>query len=104
MLDAYGRKNTLYIINVVSIVSWTLMATASTLDKDAMFVQILVSRLLIGITTGLASSPSCVYSAEIAHPRLRGRLSVLTSQAIAFGILLIYALGFGIPVRLIFTI
>lgn len=38
-----------------------------------------------------------VYSAEIAHPKLRGRLTLLTSLAIAVGILMIYVLGYFIP-------
>lgn len=39
-----------------------------------------------------------VYSAEISTPRLRGRLTVLTSLAIAVGILMIYILGYIFPV------
>lgn len=44
------------------------------------------------------SSPAAVYSAEIATPKLRGRLTVLTSLAIAVGILMIYILGYIFPV------
>lgn len=39
-----------------------------------------------------------VYSAEIATPKLRGRLTVLTSMSIACGILMIYILGYMFPV------
>lgn len=39
-----------------------------------------------------------VYSAEIATPKLRGRLTVLTSMSIAVGILMIYILGYVFPV------
>ena len=53
-----------------------------------------------GITTGLSSSPAAVYSAEIATPKLRGRLTLLTSMAIAIGILMIYVLGYIFPVSL----
>ena len=51
-----------------------------------------------GITIGLSSSPAAVYSAEIATPKLRGRLTLLTSMAIAIGILMIYVLGYIFPV------
>lgn len=51
-----------------------------------------------GITTGLSSSPAAVYAAEIATPKLRGRLTLLTSMAIAIGILMIYVLGYIFPV------
>lgn len=47
-----------------------------------------------GVAGGLSSSPVTVYAAEIAHPKLRGRLTVLSSVSIAFGVLLIYFFGF----------
>lgn len=75
------------------------MALANSVDKQLMFIQLLVARFIIGICIGLSSSPSAVYSAEIAHPSLRGRISVLTSLTIGLGILLIYILGYFIPVR-----
>lgn len=52
----------------------------------------------VGIAGGLSSSPISVYSAEIAHSSIRGRLIVLTSIAIAFGVLTIYFFGFLIQV------
>lgn len=94
VLDKYGRKKTLYTINVLSIVSWAMLATSSRSSKEHMFIQLLVARFLIGICIGLSSSPSAVYSSEIAHPNLRGSVSVLTSLMIAIGVLLIYILGY----------
>lgn len=55
-----------------------------------------------GITIGLSSSPAAVYSAEIATPLLRGRLTLLTSMAIAIGILMIYILGYIFPVSFVY--
>lgn len=102
VLDKYGRKKTLYTINMLSVVSWGIMAMASSVDKELMFIQLLVARFIIGICIGLSSSPSAVYSAEIAHPTLRGRISVITSVTIGLGVLLIYVLGYFIPVRFTF--
>lgn len=123
LLDRIGRKFTLVVINLFSIISWASMALASKSDQESLFWELMFSRLLIGITTGLSSSPAgnsfflnkyksrfflnnsllihllAVYSAEIAHPKLRGRLTLLTSMAIAVGILMIYVLGYFIPVR-----
>lgn len=129
VLDKYGRKKTLYTINLLSVrqiwsgtcifsasfnllnflfhfllkkiqvISWGMMAMASSVDKELMFIQLLVARFIIGICIGLSSSPSAVYSAEIAHPTLRGRISVITSVTIGAGILLVYCLGYFIPVR-----
>lgn len=100
VLDKYGRKKTLYTINMLSVISWGMMAMASSVDKELMFIQLLVARFIIGICIGLSSSPSAVYSAEIAHPSLRGRISVITSVTIGLGILVIYVLGYFIPVRM----
>ncbi|KAG5684150.1 hypothetical protein PVAND_013391 [Polypedilum vanderplanki] len=97
ILDQLGRRMTLMIINILSITSWSLMYFSSETDFDSMFWQILLSRFLIGVTIGLSSSPAAVYSAEIASPKLRGRMTVLTSMAIAVGILMIYTLGFIFP-------
>lgn len=98
VLDKYGRKKTLYTINLLSVISWGMMAMSSTSNKPLMFAELLVARFIIGICIGLSSSPSAVYSAEIAHPTLRGRISVITSVTIGLGILLIYVLGYFIPV------
>lgn len=78
--------------------SWGLMASASTTDKELMFIELLIARVLIGICIGLSSSPTAVYSSEIAHPTLRGRISVLSSLTIGTGVLLIYVLGYFIQV------
>lgn len=83
---------------MLSVISWGIMAMASSVDKELMFIQLLVARFIIGICIGLSSAPSAVYSAEIAHPTLRGRFSVITSVTIGLGILFIYVLGYFIPV------
>lgn len=75
------------------------MALSSKTNFEVMYWQVFISRCLIGITTGLSSSPAAIYSAEIAHPKIRGRLTLLTSLAIAIGILLVYTFGFLFPVR-----
>ncbi|XP_040171954.1 uncharacterized protein LOC120905171 [Anopheles arabiensis] len=97
LLDRIGRKKTLMLINVLSIVSWALIAVCSTTNFDLMYTQILIARVIIGIVIGLVSAPASIYSAEIATPKMRGRLTVLTSLSIAVGILLIYSMGYAVP-------
>jgi hypothetical protein len=46
----------------------------------------------------MSSSPAAVYSAEISHPSLRGRLTLLTALCTAIGMLFVYTLGYVIPV------
>jgi MFS family permease len=46
----------------------------------------------------MSSSPAAVYAAEISHPNLRGRLTLLSALCTALGMLLVYLLGFLISV------
>ena len=48
LLDRIGRKKTLMLINVLSIVSWALIAVCSTTNFDLMYTQILIARVIIG--------------------------------------------------------
>uniref|UniRef100_A0A1B0CI08 Major facilitator superfamily (MFS) profile domain-containing protein n=1 Tax=Lutzomyia longipalpis TaxID=7200 RepID=A0A1B0CI08_LUTLO len=95
-LDKFGRKKTLIAINILSIISWAIVAFSSRSDANVMYMEIIGARIIIGIVAGLSSSPSSVYSAEIAKPRLRGRLTVFTSISISSGVLIIYMLGYFI--------
>uniref|UniRef100_A0AAG5DGI4 Major facilitator superfamily (MFS) profile domain-containing protein n=1 Tax=Anopheles atroparvus TaxID=41427 RepID=A0AAG5DGI4_ANOAO len=94
LLDKVGRKKTLYFINLISIVSWAIMSFASRSDSTTLFIQLIVARIIIGIAIGLSSTPASVYAAEVAHPNLRGRLTLLTAFCTAIGMLSIYTLGY----------
>lgn len=58
ILDRIGRKFTFILINLLSIVSWGIMAFASKTDQRDLFWELMFSRILIGIVTGLSSSPA----------------------------------------------
>ncbi|KAH8371670.1 hypothetical protein KR093_008404 [Drosophila rubida] len=96
LLDKIGRKRTLYVLNVLGIGSWALLATASGSSSESFSTQLLVSRFIIGVVMGLASAPSGVYAAEISLPKLRGRLILGTSISVALGITILYAIGYFI--------
>lgn len=98
LLDRCGRKNTLYLINVFAMSAWILKATASRTNRDYMFAQLMLARVIVGITCGLASSPCSIYTAEISHASIRGRMSIMTPLGIASGVLVIYIVGIFIPV------
>ena len=97
LLDKFGRKRTMYFINFINIVAWLLMAFSSKKDDVFMFAQLMVARVILGLAIGLSSSPPSVYAAEISHPNLRGRLTLLTAFTTALGMLAIYILGYLIP-------
>jgi predicted MFS family arabinose efflux permease len=48
VLDQLGRKYTLVLINIFSILSWSLMYFSSSTDFDEMYWQIMLARFLIG--------------------------------------------------------
>uniref|UniRef100_A0A182JLB1 Major facilitator superfamily (MFS) profile domain-containing protein n=1 Tax=Anopheles atroparvus TaxID=41427 RepID=A0A182JLB1_ANOAO len=94
LLDKVGRKKSLYSINVISIISWAIMSFASRTDANILFVELIVARVIIGIAIGLSSTPGSVYAAEVAHPSLRGRLTMLTALFTGIGMLTVYSLGY----------
>uniref|UniRef100_A0A1A9X3T6 Major facilitator superfamily (MFS) profile domain-containing protein n=1 Tax=Glossina brevipalpis TaxID=37001 RepID=A0A1A9X3T6_9MUSC len=96
LLDKLGRKYTIYTLNILALISWLLLAIASKEDNDIMFIELMISRFLIGVTHGLSSAPVGVYSAEISTPKIRGRLILGTSISVSLGITIIYVLGYFI--------
>jgi Sugar (and other) transporter len=47
-LDKIGRKTTLILINIISIVSWLILSFSSTTDAETLFIQLIVARFIIG--------------------------------------------------------
>jgi len=48
LLDKIGRKRSLIVLNVLTIVAWILLATPSQNDSEAFFWQLIVSRFMLG--------------------------------------------------------
>lgn len=48
LLDKIGRKRTLYVLNVLGIIAWMLLVTASSTSSELFNMQLLVSRFIIG--------------------------------------------------------
>lgn len=102
LTDKFGRKGTLIIIDVLSIVSWLVIVFSSRDNHETLFIQLMIARALMGIAIGMSTTPGVMYTSEICDPKLRGRLTMLSSPFFtAFGMLIIYLLGFLIPVRTI---
>ncbi|KAH8284849.1 hypothetical protein KR054_001901 [Drosophila jambulina] len=96
LLDKIGRKRSLIVLNVLTILAWILLATPSGTDQGAFFWQLIVSRFILGIGMGLASAPPGVYAAEISVPKTRGSLILGTSISVAGGITILYGIGYYI--------
>ncbi len=101
LTDMMGRKWTL----VLSAVLFMISALGSALASSVM--QLIVWRFIGGMGVGLASTVSPMYIAEIAPPRLRGRLVVVNQLAIVIGltlsVLVTYFLSFGGHWRIMFA-
>lgn len=94
IVDRFGRKMGMVCVNSVGTISWALMATAFFGDSNFMYVQLIISRVVSGIATGMGGSPGSVYGAEVCLPKYRARLTMVTSMAIAGGVLFAYVVGY----------
>jgi MFS family permease len=99
LVERFGRKGTLIVIDVLSMVSWLIIGFSSRSNQELHFIQLMIARTLIGVLIGMSTTPGVMYTSEMCDPQLRGRLTMLSSPFFtAFGMLLIYLLGYLIPV------
>jgi SP family xylose:H+ symportor-like MFS transporter len=89
-VDRYGRKKVLFAIGVLYFVGALGSGLVTHLGLFMAF------RFIGGIGVGVASVVAPIYTAEIAPPRLRGRLVGLVQFNIVLGILLAYLSNFVI--------
>lgn len=86
-MDKIGRKKTLLLTEIPSIIGWLLIAFATEVH------HIYLGRLLTGLASGMVGAPARVYTSEITQPHLRGMLGALASVSISFGVLFQYTIG-----------
>ncbi|XP_055846327.1 uncharacterized protein LOC129912201 [Episyrphus balteatus] len=97
MVDRYGRKMTIIVTNILGILGWILMAfPLKSGNSDFVFMQLIASRLMSGVVKGMGGAAAVVYGAEICLPKIRARLIMAVSMAMACGVLFIYLLGYFI--------
>jgi MFS family permease len=97
--DKIGRKNTLMLINIISIISWLIITFSSRIDEEKLFIQLIIARILIGVAIGMITPPAVMYSSEICNSKLRGGMTVLSTPFFtAVGMLTVYLLGYLFPV------
>lgn len=80
--DAVGRRYTLMIASVVWIIGAAIQCSSQNV------AQLIIGRLISGLAVGLTSSQVCVYLAELAPGRIRGRIVGIQQWAIEWGILI----------------
>ena len=57
--------------------------------------HLIVGRLVSGLAIGITSSQCCVYLAELAPARIRGRVVGIQQWSIEWGILIMYLISYG---------
>ncbi|CAN2388241.1 Solute carrier family 2 (facilitated glucose [Pristimantis euphronides] len=93
LVNTIGRKGTLLLNNIFSIVPAILMGT-SVLAKS--FEVIIACRLVIGICAGLSSNVVPMYLGEMSPKNLRGGIGVMPQLLITIGILMAQIFGIRI--------
>uniref|UniRef100_A0ACB8EEV3 Solute carrier 2, facilitated glucose transporter member 5 n=2 Tax=Sphaerodactylus townsendi TaxID=933632 RepID=A0ACB8EEV3_9SAUR len=90
MVNSCGRKGTLLINNVFSIIPAILMGISKVAKT---FEVIIVCRVIIGICAGLSSNVVPMYLGEMSPKNLRGAVGVVPQLFITVGILTAQILG-----------
>ncbi|XP_042334543.1 solute carrier family 2, facilitated glucose transporter member 5-like [Sceloporus undulatus] len=90
MVNKFGRKGTLLINNIFSIIPAILMGSARAAKT---FEVIIACRIIIGICAGLSSNVVPMYLGEMSPKNLRGASGVVPQLFITIGILAAQILG-----------
>ncbi|CAG9862922.1 unnamed protein product [Phyllotreta striolata] len=90
-VDKIGRKGSIYMSAVISLISWILIAIA---DHTA---YLYVARFMVGLSGDVAFVAAPMYIAEIADKKIRGFLAGIIYIMMLLGILLIYAVAPFVP-------
>ncbi|KAE8415176.1 general substrate transporter [Aspergillus pseudocaelatus] len=87
--DIVGRRMSLMIASVIWIIGAVLQLSAQNV------AHLVVGRVVSGLSVGITSSQVCVYLAELAPARIRGRIVGIQQWAIEWGILIMYLISYG---------
>lgn len=86
-VDKIGRKNSIIMSAIISLISWTLIGVADRVE------YIYVARFLTGLSGDVAFVAAPMYIAEIADQKVRGFLAGIIYIMMLIGILVIYAVA-----------
>ena len=92
LADPLGRKGALQIASVIWLVGAALQASSQNV------AHLIVGRVVSGLSIGITSSQCCVYLAELAPGRIRGRIVGIQQWSIEWGILIMYLISYGCAV------
>ncbi|XP_043851013.1 solute carrier family 2, facilitated glucose transporter member 5-like [Dromiciops gliroides] len=91
MVHEFGRKGTLLINNIFSIIPATLMGCSK---KAKSFEIIIFARIVVGICAGVSANVVPMYLGELAPRNLRGAVGLVNQLFITIGIFIAQVFGF----------
>uniref|UniRef100_L2GCW1 MFS glucose n=1 Tax=Colletotrichum fructicola (strain Nara gc5) TaxID=1213859 RepID=L2GCW1_COLFN len=94
LADALGRRGALKIASVIWIIGAVLQCSSQNV------AHLIVGRIVSGLAIGITSSQCCVYLAELAPSRIRGRIVGIQQWSIEWGILIMYLISYGCVVSM----
>ncbi|XP_050310091.1 facilitated trehalose transporter Tret1-like isoform X2 [Anthonomus grandis grandis] len=86
-VDRLGRKASILLAAVISLVAWILIAIANNV------IYLYIARFAVGLSGDVAFVAAPMYIAEIADRKIRGFLSGTIYVMMLVGILVVYAVG-----------
>ncbi|KAL4790109.1 general substrate transporter [Aspergillus venezuelensis] len=87
--DHLGRRWSLMIASCIWIIGAVIQCSAQNV------AHLVAGRVISGLAVGITSSQVCVYLAELAPARIRGRIVGIQQWAIEWGILIMYLISWG---------
>ncbi|KAL4734678.1 general substrate transporter [Aspergillus similis] len=87
--DHLGRRKSLMVASLVWIIGAVIQCSAQNV------AHLVAGRVVSGLSVGVTSSQVCVYLAELAPARIRGRIVGIQQWAIEWGILIMYLISWG---------
>ncbi|EDP49120.1 hypothetical protein ACP6JC_000668 [Aspergillus fumigatus] len=87
--DRIGRRLSLLVASLVWITGAVIQCSAQNV------AHLVAGRVISGLSVGITSSQVCVYLAELAPARIRGRIVGIQQWAIEWGILIMYLVSYG---------
>uniref|UniRef100_A0A673C547 Solute carrier family 2, facilitated glucose transporter member 5 n=2 Tax=Sphaeramia orbicularis TaxID=375764 RepID=A0A673C547_9TELE len=90
LADSYGRRNSILIVNCLSVVGACLMFASKSSES---FEVLILGRLVFGLFCGLVMSLNPLYIQEVSPTNLRGAFATLNQVSFASGILVGMVVG-----------
>lgn len=91
LIDKLGRKTTMVMSNIPSLLGWILMSTQS----NRLYV-LYMGQMLLGLSVGMSITPAIVYAGECIaanYTQQRGCFTIMPSVVLNFGMFLTYLLA-----------